>query len=348
MNDIKLWIQESYHSNIRLSFNSCLFISGNSGIGKTYMINKIIDDLDLYPIYIDSIHYGSTAQIIDILNKNFISSLIQVLKNDNRHKIIVIDDYDILLSLDNTININFYNFINQYTNKYKHIPIIIIINNEITKKLGDIKKKCKFIDSPTLGEYDIYNILKKYKDDISFEETLKLIRLTDYNLNKAIKILCDTDSNYYIEDNTRITDLYANIFNKDKIMRILWKEQWIIPLNFHENLIYELMNNRKCLKKVKYSFYRHFILHFCYFDIFMIHNYEIGLEFFIYMIRELFDIPIYKKRCSKDINNNFMKMLSYLSLQKKNNKMSYNYKSSFPIHQISNYHLNVINRKFIY
>jgi hypothetical protein len=348
MNDIKLWIQESYNINTRLSFQSCLFITGNSGTGKTYMINKIVNDLDLYPTSIDSINCGSTSQIIDILHKNFVSSLIQILNNDNRRKIIIIDDYDILLSLDNTININFYNFILQNSNKYKHIPIIIIINNEVSKKLGDIKKKCKFIDSPTLGEYDIYDILQNYKKDITFEETLKIIRLSDYNLNKAIKILCDTNSNYYIEDIIRITDLYSNIFNKDKIMRILLKEQWIIPLNFHENLIYELMNNRRCLKKDKYGFYRRFILNFCYFDIFMYNNYEIGLEFFIYTIRELFDIPIYKKRCLKDINNNFMKMLSYLSLQKKNNKMSYNYKSSFPIHQISNYHLNVINRKFIY
>jgi len=345
MNDIKNWIQHSYLLT-KLSFNSCLFITGNSGIGKSYMIKTIIQDLNLFPTYIDCINCSSTSQIIDILHKNFVSSLIQTLTNDNRPKIIVIDDYDILLSLDNTININFYNFITQFTDKYKHIPIIIILNNEINKKLGDIKKKCKIIDSPTLTEYEIHNILLSYKNDISFESSLNLIRLTDYNLNKAIKLLLN--SNYYIEETSHINDLYSNNFNKYKILHILLKEQWIIPLNFHENLIYELSYHRKSIKKYKWDFYKRFILNFCYFDIFMFHNNEIAIEFFIYIIHELFNIPIIKKKCVNDINNKFMKMLSYLSLQKKNNKLSYNYKSSFPIHQISNYHLNVINRKFIY
>ena len=43
---------------------------------------------------------------------------------------------------------------------------------------------------------------------------------------------------------------------------------------------------------------------------------------------------------------NFTKILSYLSLQKKNNKLIYN-QGNFPYYQISNYHINLCNRKFI-
>ena len=52
-------------------------------------------------------------------------------------------------------------------------------------------------------------------------------------------------------------------------------------------------------------------------------------------------------KCDKiNIFKSFTKILSYLSLQKKQNK--YNYNNNFPLHQIGNYHINIINRKFIY
>ena len=40
--NIKNWITTFYELNRNfISFNSCIFISGNSGIGKTYSINII-------------------------------------------------------------------------------------------------------------------------------------------------------------------------------------------------------------------------------------------------------------------------------------------------------------------
>jgi len=70
---------------------------------------------------------------------------------------------------------------------------------------------------------------------------------------------------------------------------------------------------------------------------------EISLDFFISIIRKLFDFPFKKNKNDKQ---NFTKMLSYLSLQKKNNKNAF--KSSFPFQQIGKYHSSIINRKFIY
>ena len=53
----------------------------------------------------------------------------------------------------------------------------------------------------------------------------------------------------------------------------------------------------------------------------------------------------YKKGAVSNMGN-FTKILSYLSLQKKNIKSTYN-SSNFPYYQISNYHINLCNRKFI-
>jgi hypothetical protein len=345
MENIKIWINNSYLNNKKLSFNSCLFISGYSGIGKTYIINKIANELELFIINIDSSNCSSSAQLLDILLKSFVSSLIQILTNDNKKKIIIIDDFDILMAIDNTININLYNFILNNTNKLKHIPIICIINIDLIKKLGEIKKKCEIIKMPNMDEYDIYNILKIYKNDITFDETLKIITDTNYNLSLAIKTITNTNYNEK-DDIININYLYGNEYNKNKIRNIILKEEWIIPLNFHENLINEIINNRNGNKKNKEFFYKDFIKNFLYYDILIFKNNDIAIEIFINSIYKLYDYKIKNKKNENNLNN-FTKMLSYLSLQKKNNKNLYN-KLLFPLNQIGNYHLNIINKKNIY
>lgn len=345
MAEIKEWINKSFE-NEKLSFKSCLFITGYSGTGKTYLANKLAKELNLFKINIDSFNCSTSNQLIDFLTKSFISSLIQTLTNNNFKKIIIIDDFDILLSFDNTINLSLYNFIVNNEGKLRHIPIIILMShNDLIKKLGDIKKRCLFMEMPNLNEYDIYDILKNYKNNITFEETLEIIKKSNYNLNEAIKII--TNKNFNDNDEIiKMSDLYSNEFKRDKLIKIINKELWIIPLNIHENMINELMMNRKGKKKIKENYYKKFIINFCYFDIFMSKDNNIGIDFFISIIYELFEFPLMKNKIS--INGNFTKMLSYLSLQKKNNKNNYNNKGGLPLNEIGNYHLNLINRKFIY
>jgi hypothetical protein len=342
MDIIKDWIIGSYE-NKKLSFNSCIFMSGYSGIGKTYCINNLCKNLELFIINIDSFNCCTSAQLSDLLYKSFVSSLIQTLTNNHSRKIIIIDDFDILLSLDSTINITLHNFIQTNTDKLKHIPIICIINNNNVKRLGDIKKKCKIFETPKLSDNEIYEILKSYKNDIKFSEVTKIIDSPDFNLSNAIRIVTDTYFNHN-DDIIAIDDLYSNVFNRNNLRRIINKEQWIIPLNFHENLITELYENRKGIKKQKELFYKSFMINLCYFDIIMSRCNEIGIELFICIIEGLFKIPNKK---NKNLRlSNFTKMLSYLSLQKKTNKSNYN--KSFPFQHIGNYHLTLINRKFIY
>ena len=342
MNDIKSWITCSYENQKKLSLKSCLFITGYSGIGKTYNIKKICNELELFTIHLNSYNCCSSAQLTDILFKSFVSSLIQTLTNNTNKKIIIIDDFDILMALDNTINIALYNFLINNIN-LKHIPIICIVNNEIIKKLGEIKKKCLIMEYPLISNADFHTILKSYNPDILLNDTQKIIKQTNYNLNDAIRIITNTYYNNN-DENIIVDDLYSNNFDRNKLKKIILKEQWIIPLKFHENLIIEL-NNRKGIKKNKDFFYKNFILNFCYFDLFMHKNNDIGIDIFISIIYELFNMP--SKKAKEHNLNNFTKILSYLSLQKKNSKNIY-CKSSFPYNQIGNYHLNLINRKFIY
>lgn len=332
---IKNWILKP---KSKLSYDSCLFITGKSGIGKTYIINKICNDLDLFIININSINCSNSKQFIDLLYKSFVSSLIQQLTNNMKKKIIIIDDFETLLSFDSTINVNLLNFLN--TN-HKHIPIICIINNNY--KLGELKKSCIFHELQPQSPNDIYKILLNYKSNITLKETIEIANKTNFNIKKCIEYV---NNLYY--DNTdeifHITELYSSNFNRENFKKIIYKDLWIIPLKFHENLINEL-NNRNGLKTLKYKFYKKFIYNFCYFDILMNNNNEIAIDFLISFIHPLIN---FKSKNNKEHSlNNFTKLLSYLSLQKKNNKKTY--KLIIPNNQFNgNYHLSIINRKFIY
>ena len=338
MNDddyIKKWILEPRN---KLSYNSCLFITGKTGIGKTYMINNICNELNLFIININSNNCCNSKQLIDLLYKSFVSSLIQQLTNNTQKKVIIIDEFETLLSFDSTININLLNFLN--TN-HKHIPIICIINNNL--KLGEIKKCCIFYELSNMTYEKIYQILLTFKNNITLKETIEIANKTNFNIKKCIEIV---NNLYYdnVDEKLNITELYSNIFNRNNFKKIIYKDLWIIPLKFHENLINEL-NNRNGLKTLKYKFYKNFIYNFCYFDILMNSNNEIAIDYFISFIYPLFN---FKCKNNKDHTlNNFTKLLSYLSLQKKNNKKTY--KLIIPSNQFNgNYHLSIINRKFIY
>jgi nucleoside-triphosphatase THEP1 len=340
MDFIKNWIIDSYTNYKCLSCNSCLFITGNSGIGKTHTIHNICNELDLFTVNINSYNCNSSKQLNDLLFKSFVSSLIQCLTNNTQKKIIIIDEFETLLSFDSTMNIHLLHFLNT---KHKHIPIICICSNDIVKKLGEIKKQCLFYELPVLSDKVIHNILISYNQHITINESIEIIKKSNYNIKKCIQII----SNTYYNNNDDIFDineLYANNFNRNNFKRLIMKDQWIIPLKFHENLILEL-NNRSSIISFKYKYYKSFIYNFCNFDIIMMKNNEIAIDYFISIIHTLFTLK--KKKNTAHNLNNFTKLLSYLSLQKKNNKIIY--KLHIPYNHFNgNYHLSIINRKFIY
>lgn len=335
MDFIKNWILTPRE---KLSLDSCLFITGNSGIGKSYAINKLCNQLDLFIININSFNCYSSKHLTDLLFKSFVSSLIQQLTLNTQKKIIIIDEFETLLSFDSTMNIHLFNFLNT---SHKHIPIICILSNNI--KLGEIKKKCLFYELPNLNNTEIYEILSKYNPSLTLNDCSKIAIESKYNIKDCIKVINNTYYNNN-DDFSNICELYSNTFNRDNFKKIIYKDQWLIPLKFHENLIIEL-NTRNISKLQKLLFYKVFIYNFCNFDILMNKNNEIAIDFFISII---YDLCQYKYKNNKPHSlEHFTKLLSYLSLQKKNNKK--NYKSNFPINQFNgNYHLSIINRKIIY
>jgi len=338
------WLRD-FNYKKKISTDSCIIVTGKTCVGKTYSINKICNYLNYEIININNNNCFNSEQLNDVIFKSATSSLLQVLTGKIRNKVIVIDNFDCIYISDKTINTTLLKILTD--GKIKNIPIICISNNEIIKKIGDIKKNCKIYDIvvPTKEEV-IENI-----NNMSGHSKKQLGHLYDLSNGNMQKIFCDVQRNSdeilyeeHVENDCDINILYLNIFDRNQVIRIINKDHWMIPLKFHENIIIEL-DNRKISLKNKIEYYKNFIEIMCLYDYYMFkNNNEACITIFASNVYYL-SLFKYKKGAVSNIGK-FTKMLSYLSLQKKNIKQTYKC-NNFPLYQVSNYHINLCNRKFI-
>lgn len=334
------WLR-SFDYDIRISEQSCILVSGQPCIGKTYSIKNICKHLNADLTSIDNHRCHNACQLKDMIFKTATSSLMQILTNTSGKKIIILDNFDSMFVADKTISTTLLKLLTE--KKLKNIPIICITNCDILKKMGDIKKLCKTYELSTPSKHDIITLLNGY--NIPITRIKKLYDDCQANLQHIFQNLNDLSSNTTTnrDEHYELINLYDTTFNRDKSRRLIDSDVWLIPLRFHENLIQELGNRSTQISK-KHAVYKDFIEILCIYDYFMCkNNIECGIEIFIAAVY-LISMVQHKKRQASNMDN-FTKILSYLSLQKKYVKASFN--SSFPLYQISNYHISLTNRKFI-
>jgi hypothetical protein len=348
-----MWLR-NFNYDTKISAQSCIIVAGPTSIGKSYSIHSISKYLNCETILIDNNNCYNSQFLKDIIYKSTSSSFIQILTNNFQKKVIIVDNFDALFMSDKTINITLLKILLE--NKLKNIPIICISNNDIIKKIGDIKKLCVMHLLSTPSNDEITEItgtseISKRCCINSNGNLNKLFRdMSNANAaNAANAIPSSTSDLLYsdsIENTSDINILYSTEFNRHQTKAILIKDPWMIPLKFHENLIMSLNNRLLSLNKYN-EYYKSFMYIMCLYDYYMFkNNIEFCVELFASKVYYL-SLFKYKKNASVASNiGNFTKMLSYLSLQKKNIKNNYNVKR-FPLYQISNYHISLCNRKFI-
>jgi hypothetical protein len=350
------WLR-NFNYKERISTDSCIIITGKTCVGKTYSINKICDYLNYEIININNNNCFNSEQLNDVIFKSATSSLLQVLTGNIRNKVIVIDNFDCIYISDKTINTTLLKILTD--GKIRNIPIICISNNEIIKKIGDIKKNCKIYDIVVPTKEEVIDMIDNNNhnnnhqgvNNSSGHSKKQLEHLYKISNGNMEKIFCDVKRNSdeilyeeRVENDCDINILYLNIFDRNQVIRIINKDPWMIPLKFHENIIIEL-DNRKISLKNKIEYYKNFIESMCLYDYYMFkNNNEACITIFASNVYYL-SLFKYKKGAVSNIGK-FTKMLSYLSLQKKNIKQTYKC-NNFPLYQVSNYHINLCNRKFI-
>ena len=201
----------------------------------------------------------------------------------------------------------------------------------------------------TPNNHDITEILHKHQYEPA--NISKCCINANGNLAKLFRDIANLNNDHLYSDSVEyvsdINILYGNVFNRQQTKRILQKDPWMIPLKFHENLICNLNNRNLSLKEYN-EYYKCFMYIMCLYDYYMFKgNIELCVELFASKVYYLSQFK-YKKAATTTTANigNFTKMLSYLSLQKKNIKNNYNVRNR-PLYQISNYHISLCNRKII-
>ena len=142
---IKEWILSQYTRNdVKISIDNFLFVTGNSGIGKSFSILRICEELELHVVYLTTNNCTSSAELMDNVIKCTTSSMLQVLTNDKRKKILIIDEFESMMAIDRTINTTLLNIL--IDKKMKSIPIICISSIEIVKKLELSRKNVRLLN----------------------------------------------------------------------------------------------------------------------------------------------------------------------------------------------------------
>jgi len=277
---------ENNKNNLLIKRN--IYFYGNHGIGKTTLILNLLKCLDYEIIKIHSNEIKSKNYLNIITKKNLSNNnVLNMFKKINKKKVIVIDEIDNIKICNRGFIGELIKIIRpkktkkQKTENYSNNIIICISNNQIDKKIKELKKYSINIklNTPTNNEINniIINIMPKLNDDIKY----KIVNYIQGDLNK-IYLLYDIYNNNYDLVNNDLLDnlLLKNIFNddiKDKIKFLLLNkmdfnnhnfiinetERTVISLIWHENII-DVLNNYP--NNVSISLYIHILNNICYGD----------------------------------------------------------------------------------
>ena len=277
---------ENNKNNLLIKRN--IYFYGNHGIGKTTLILNLLKCLDYEIIKIHSNEIKSKNYLNIITKKNLSNNnVLNMFKKINKKKVIVIDEIDNIKICNRGFIGELIKIIRpkktkkQKTENYSNNIIICISNNQVDKKIKELKKYSINIklNTPTNNEINniIINIMPKLNDDIKY----KIVNYIQGDLNK-IYLLYDIYNNNYDLVNNDLLDnlLLKNIFNddiKDKIKFLLLNkmdfnnhnfiinetERTVISLIWHENII-DVLNNYP--NNVSISLYIHILNNICYGD----------------------------------------------------------------------------------
>lgn len=207
---LKDWINSVKNNNIK----KILFITGNTGCGKTELTNIILKKYTSININNSLLNVNINEYIYDCLNKKDVSMMF----TKNKYKSIIFDN---LLSCNKTIIKEIKNIINNI-NKYSKNPIVITSNDYINKNINNIREKCICI----YIKYNINNlnniIDKIYNIKISIKNKKNLINKYNNNISNIIINKNEYINNKFsiihdIDDNNKDVINLTEDLNKDNI-----------------------------------------------------------------------------------------------------------------------------------
>lgn len=228
-----------------------IYIYGESGVGKTTFILRLMKKLNYDVIYYDGSDLRNKFSMENIADNNISKyNVSKLLNGEHKRIVIVMDDLESMNTGDKGgINALSKLIRPKKTKKQKSElkttnPIICICDNHVDKKIKEIMKVCNVIELPAPTSDQIMSILKLNNIEYYNSEALKEIRgdLRKLNLALTHKSKLSYHNNY---ENYDVKILVNNLFEKNYNLyehnRIINEtDRTIVGLIYHENLAFIL------------------------------------------------------------------------------------------------------------
>ena len=255
--EILSFLDYFYKNKFNKKIKRSVYLHGNTGSGKTYFVKKILQDMKYDIVYYNS-NNTRNSKFIKNISSNYVSdnNILSLFNKKQKKIVILMDEIDSMNNGDKGgINSLITLIRPKKTSKQKkefiaNIPIIIISNNKIDKKIKELKKYCICINLKDPKTEQLKIIFKKLMPDIN-QNTL--IKYSQYNLKKINLYynLYKKNPNFlknYIKcfslknnnENRKIITkniLYNKFTINDFINTINETDRTSIGLLFHENII---------------------------------------------------------------------------------------------------------------
>jgi len=272
-------IIENIKQTIQKNISSVIYVYGATGSGKTSLIKDILNDLDHEIVYLDIIDLKS-KNIHKLLSYEVLldNNVLHLLNKKIKKKSIVIDDVDMLKSLDSCIYKSLLKWIVNLKKKKIEIVIIFITNINANNHLKLLKKKCIVFELKCPTEVQLIEIIKLLFVNVEVKYYKTIVNYSKYNLIKLMDLLSlyknDNEIMRYLDNivpNENERDTYTilyNLYNKSYNIGehnnlILEGNRTIMGLLFHENILKAIYEKDK---KKMINRYIELLKNICYAD----------------------------------------------------------------------------------
>jgi hypothetical protein len=266
----------SKQKNSNKKYSSAMII-GNHGIGKTCIVNAILNEKKYNVEFVNMCNLASNKNISEKVNKlikgvNIFDSF--DIKNMNKKKIIIIDEIE---TISTQIEKKFIEYLLKINEENWYLPIIFISSLKHSKLITILKKNTFtiWLKSPTINELGILlrQILKSEKlkiNKINHENTImSILNYSQNDYRRLIFILYDlyktfnnkpltvSDVEEYCEYSKKkdtdieiykcTNELMLNYQTMQECYRLYSGEKVIIPLMIHQNYPKILLKSKKSI-----------------------------------------------------------------------------------------------------
>lgn len=341
--EIRRWLIQSAEQKGKLGYGSVCIVIGPVGCGKTHGVLKTCEQLGRVVHMIDSQNSENFKDTKDKIVKLVSANITDQFRVTQKvHNVIIMDEIETLISLDRSYLHSLQKMLESGT--FPHIPIILTVQSSERKKILEMFGKGTVIEIHPPNDADMFLFLRRVRPELSVQSLDDICTHSAGNLSVALKML-DTDTasekaSMHLDKISTLADVYVHA--KPSMARYVFLEDpWLHPLRFHENLGNEIAE-RSGTKAKKQQVYLSLMRGICIWDSMMSHfkgaELHIPIEYMSQLVGILGTLP--RKKTAHAPMDEFTKMFSHMSLEKKNQIAMYD--NGF--HEMGSYYKSILDQ----